>query len=146
MSPAALLIFGCSKTDNTSTSVEKVKTDAKDVAADVKAAVSDSWDSIKDYTYEKRTDFSASIDRMAGQIDDKGRELKTKIASAPDAATKDRESAIKEYDEARADLKSKLSDLSNATADTWADTKEKVAQAWKRVQAAYEKMKASATS
>ena len=146
MSPAALLMFGCSKTDNTSTNVEKVKTDAKEVAADIKAAASDTWDSIKDFTFEKRAEFSAGIDRMAGQCDDKARELKAKLASAPDAASKDRESAIKEYDEARADLKAKLSELGTATADTWADAKEKVAQAWKRVQAAYDKVKASATS
>jgi len=134
----------CSKTSSTSTTVEKVKADAKEVAADVKATTSDSWDSIKDFTYEKRADFSASIDRMAAQFDDKARELRAKVAGATDAASKDRESAIKEYDEARADLKSRLSELGNATADTWADAKEKVAQAWKRVQAAYDKVKASA--
>jgi|CZKI01.1.fsa_nt_gi hypothetical protein len=145
MSPVALLMIGCSKTDNSSTNVEKVKTEAKEVAADVKASASDSWDSIKDYTYEKRADFSASFDRMTAQMDDKAREVKAKVAGVPDAASKDRESAVKEYDEARADLKSKLSDLGNATADTWADAKEKVAQAWKHVQAAYDKVKASAT-
>jgi uncharacterized phage infection (PIP) family protein YhgE len=144
MSPAALLMTGCSKTENASTTMEKVKTDAKEVAADVKATVSDSWDTIKDYTYEKRADFSASLDRMAAQLDDKAREFRAKIAGAPDAASKDRESAIKEYDEARADLKAKLTELGNATADTWADAKEKVAQAWKRVQAAYDKVKTSA--
>jgi len=144
MGPAALLMSSCSKTSSTSTTVEKVKADAKEVAADVKATASDSWDSIKDFTYEKRADFSASIDRMAAQFDDKARELRAKVAGATDAASKDRESAIKEYDEARADLKSRLSELGNATADTWADAKEKVAQAWKRVQAAYDKVKASA--
>ncbi|MGO9243531.1 MAG: hypothetical protein ACLQDC_02020 [Verrucomicrobiia bacterium] len=137
---------GCSKADNTSANVEKVKNDAKEIAADVKAAAADSWDSIKDFTYEKRAEFSASIDRMSGQLDDKTREFRAKVAGAPDAASKDRESAIKEYDEARADLKSKLTDLGNATADTWADAKEKVAQAWKRVQAAYDKVKANAAS
>jgi hypothetical protein len=144
MGPAALLTSSCSKTDNTATTVEKVKADAKDVAADIKATVTDSWDSIKDYTYEKRADFSAGIDRMAAQFDDKTRELKAKWAGAPDAASKDRENAIKEYDEARADLKLRLSELGNASADTWADAKEKVAQAWKRVQVAYDKVKASA--
>ncbi len=146
MSPAAILTTGCSKADNTSANVEKVKNDAKEIAADVKAAAADSWDSIKDFTYEKRAEFSASIDRMSGQLDDKTREFRAKVAGAPDAASKDRESAIKEYDEARADLKSKLTDLGNATADTWADAKEKVAQAWKRVQAAYDKVKANAAS
>jgi uncharacterized phage infection (PIP) family protein YhgE len=146
LSPVALLISGCSKTDTTSANMEKVKADAKEVAADVKTAVSDSWDSIKDYTFEKRADFSASLDRMAASLDDKASAFKAKVSGVPDAAAKDRESAIKEYDEARADLKAKLTDLGNATADTWADAKAKVAESWKHVQAAYEKVKSSAGS
>ncbi|MGA2018238.1 MAG: hypothetical protein ABSH26_14925 [Opitutaceae bacterium] len=146
MSPAALLICGCSKSDNASANAEKVKNDAKEIAADVKAAASDTWDSIKGFTYDRRSDFSVSIDRMSAQLDEKTREFRTKVAGASDAASKDRESAIKEYDEARADLKSRLSELGNATADTWADAKEKVAQAWKRVQGAYDKLKANAGS
>jgi hypothetical protein len=53
---------------------------------------------------------------------------------------------MKEYDAARADLKSKLSDLSKATADTWADSKASVAESWKRLRAAYEKVKADVAS
>jgi DNA repair exonuclease SbcCD ATPase subunit len=146
LSPVALVMSGCSKTDSTTTAVEKVKADEKAVVADVKAAAIDTWDSIKDYSYDKRADFSASINRMAGQLDDKTSELKAKFAAEPSAAAKDRESAIKEYDEARADLKSKLSDLDKATSDTWADAKANVAEAWKHVRAAYEKVKADAAS
>jgi outer membrane murein-binding lipoprotein Lpp len=128
LSPLALLVSGCSKTDSSSTAVETVKADSKAVAADVKASVIDTWDSVKDYTYEKRADFSADMDRMAGRLDDKTSELKAKFASLP------------------ADLKSKLSDLSKATADTWADSKASVAESWKRLRAAYEKVKADVAS
>jgi hypothetical protein len=146
MIPAALVWSGCSKNDNASTAVDKAAADVKGVAVSVKASVSDSWDGIKDYTLEKRAEFSASMDRMAGTMDDKTNELKAKFAGATDSASKDRESAVTEYDQARADLKSRLSDLGNATADTWADAKEKVAQAWKRVQAAYNKLTSSTPS
>jgi outer membrane murein-binding lipoprotein Lpp len=146
LSPLALLVSGCSKTDSSSTAVETVKADSKAVAADVKASVIDTWDSVKDYTYEKRADFSADMDRMAGRLDDKTSELKAKFASLPAATAKDREDAMKEYDAARADLKSKLSDLSKATADTWADSKASVAESWKRLRAAYEKVKADVAS
>jgi outer membrane murein-binding lipoprotein Lpp len=143
LSPVALLMTGCSKTDTASSDADKVKADASAVAADVKTAASDSWDSIKDYTYEKRVEFSASMDRMSVQLDDKTREIKAKFTGVPAATSKDRDSAVAEYDAARADLKARLADLSNATADTWADAKAKVAEAWKHVHAAYEKVKAS---
>ncbi|MGD1030789.1 MAG: hypothetical protein ABSA05_06565 [Opitutaceae bacterium] len=145
-SPAILFLSGCSKTDTTSTTVDKVQADAKAVATDVGNAASDSWDAIKNFTFERRSDFSNGINRMAKQLDDDTREMRAKVAGAPDAASKDRVAAVKEYDDARADLKSKLSDLDNSTADTWADAKAGVVKAWNRVQAAVAKMKSSVDS
>jgi hypothetical protein len=142
VAPAALLgTWGCSKSENSKAQdvAQDVKTTAKDVASDVKTAAVDTWDGIKDFTFEKRSDFSASIDRMAKGLDDKVADLKAKASTVPDAAAKDREAALKEYDEARADLKAKLADLGNATADGWADAKAKVAASWDKVQAAYKK-------
>jgi len=146
VSPAALFLSGCSKTDTTSTTVDKVQADAKAVATDVKNAASDSWGAIKDFTFDRRSDFSSGIDRLTKQLDDDTRELRAKVASAPDAASKDRVAAVKEYDDARADLKSRLSDLDKSTADTWADAKAGVAKAWDRVQAACAKVKSSVDS
>jgi hypothetical protein len=140
LSPAALLLSGgCAKNKSEPSVVQDTKAAVKDAAADVKEVVSDSWSSIKDFTYEKRTDFSAAIDRMAKKLDDQSVELKAKTADVSDAAAKNRESALKEFNEARADLKSKLADLGNATADTWSDAKAKVVLAWQKVQAAYDK-------
>jgi hypothetical protein len=136
VSPAALIISGCSKPDTTATATDQVKAAATDVAN----TASDSWDSIKDYTYDRRVEFTASIDRMTGRFDDKMRDWKAK---ATDASSNDRASAMKDYDDARADLKTKLTDLGNSTADTWADAKDKVAQSWKHVQASYDKVTGS---
>ena len=77
---------------------------------------------------------------MTGRFDDKMRDWKAK---ATDASSNDRASAMKDYDDARADLKTKLTDLGNSTADTWADAKDKVAQSWKHVQASYDKVTGS---
>jgi len=136
LSPAALIFSGCSKGDTSSTPVDQVKAGA----ADVSNTVSDSWDSIKDYTYDKRVEFTASFSRMTGKIDDQASDWKAKASSS---ASADRASAVKDYDDARADLKAKVKDLDNATADTWADAKDKVNQAWKHVQSTYDKMTAS---
>ena len=126
LSPAAFLTSSCAKSDST--------------ADKVQATATDSWDSIKDYTYDRRVEFTASIDRMTGRFDDKMRDWKAK---ATDASSNDRASAMKDYDDARADLKTKLTDLGNSTADTWADAKDKVAQSWKHVQASYDKVTGS---
>ena len=109
------------------------------------AAVADSWDSIKDYTYEKRVEFTASFDRMTAKMDDQTRDMKAKAATLSDTATKDRDQAMLDFTKARADFKSSLADLGNATADTWADSKEKVGQAWQKRDAAFATETASAT-
>jgi hypothetical protein len=129
---------GCSKTDNSSASsnLQDAKTSVVNAAVDVKNAAVDGWDKLKDYTYDKRVEFSDSMDRMDKTMDDKIAEEK---AQAPGAFSADKQAAIKDYDDARADLKARLADLSNATADTWADAKAKVAAAWRRVKADYDK-------
>jgi len=142
LGPAILIESGgCSKSDNPKAAalVQDIKTTAKDAATDVKNVAVETWDSIKDFTFERRSDFSASMDRMSKDMDDKVADLRAKASTLPDAAAKDKESAVREYDEARADLKAKLADLGNATADTWADAKAKVAASWQRLKASYEK-------
>jgi len=137
--PVALFTLGCSKSSDSSTVVEQVKSGATAAAVDVKVAVSDSWDSIKDFTYDRRADFSSGLHRMNDSLDEKARTVRSKMADVPDAASKDRDAAVKEYDDARADLKVKMADLDNATADTWSDAKAKTAAAWTRVKVAYDK-------
>jgi len=112
------------------------RSNAAAVVQDIKVTATDTWDSIKDFTFEKHDEFKASIDRMSKKLDNNVAELR---AQAPAVAASDRDEALKEYDAARADLKARLTDLGNATADTWADAKVKVADAWQRMQAAYAK-------
>jgi hypothetical protein len=136
--PAALFLGGCSKSEDKS--MQDAKAAAANAAPHMKVAVSDTWDSIKDFTYARRADFSAAMDRMATEMDDKTAALNAKVAGVPDDASRERDSAKREYDRARADLKARLHDLGNATADTWADAKARAAVAWKNVQAAYDRM------
>jgi hypothetical protein len=130
LAPAALFLSGgCSKAD---------KDNATVVVNDIKSTAVDTWDGIKNFTYEQRVDFSASIDRMSRSMDDNTTAVRAKVASMPDAAAKDKEATLRDYDDARADLKTDLIALNNATADNWADAKAKVAAAWRRVQTAYD--------
>ena len=139
LAPAILIgATGCSKSTNTAASnaLQDSKDAAKDAAIDVKNAAVEGWDSLKDYTYDKRVEFSDSMDRTDKKMDDKIAEEK---AEAPGTLSADKQAAIKDYDDARADLKARLTELGNATADTWADAKAKVAAAWQRVKADYDK-------
>jgi hypothetical protein len=116
--PAALLFTGgCSRAD---------KDNATTVGQDIKTTAVDSWDSIKDYTFEKRVEFSAYMSKMDDSLDSKAADLKAKGKNLPD------------YDDAKSDFKKSLNDLNNATADTWADAKAKSEKAWDRVKAAYD--------
>jgi hypothetical protein len=116
--------------------MQDAKQTASDAYASAKVAIANTWDSIKDFTYEKRVEFSNGIDRMSKDMDEQAAALKAKTS---DTASTEKESAAKEYDEARASLKASLADLNNATADHWADAKAKVVEAWKKVQAAWDR-------
>ena len=146
LGPIAALLSSCSKNDGVQTAVQKTKAATKDIAADIKAVALDSWDSIKDYTYDKREDFAAGLERMADKHDADLATLNAKLTGLPDDAAKQRDRAVKEFKEARTNLKSELASLRASTADTWAEAKESAAQSWQRVQAAYEKIKASSTT
>lgn len=126
--------------------IQNARVAATTAATDAGNAVAGSWDSLKDFTYEKRADFSAGVSRMAAGLDDQVRALKAKRATLTEASTKDWDFAMKELEDARADLRSKLSELSKASSETWTQAKDRAAEAWKRAQDAAAKVKASTTS
>lgn len=139
ISPAALVLSGgCSKStdDKVSDAVQQTKVAVTDVAVDVKDGGVSTWNRIKDFAYDKRSDFTDGINNATQKMDDKVAELKTKFTPA----SPERAKAQKDYDDARAELKAKLTDLGNATADTWADAKAQVSKAWEKVQASYDNL------
>ena len=61
--------------------------------------------------------------------------------------TKDWDFAMKEVDDSRSYLTSSMRELAKATTpETWSAAKDKVGEAWKRAQAAVDKMNATVTS
>jgi hypothetical protein len=139
LAPAIAIVgSGCSKSENSaaSSNLQDAKTSVTNAAVDVKNAAVDSWNSLKDYTYDKRAEFSASMDRMQKSMDDKIAEEK---AQAPNTLSADKQAAISDYYDAKANLKDRLNDLGNATSSTWEEAKAKVAAAWQRLQADYDK-------
>ena len=151
-SAALLLLCSCSKNDDGVTTVQATRSDGSNVTvavseSNVSVEVTDAWDRIKDFAYDRRADFSAGMDRMSKDMDDKTAAFRARATGVSDSVARDRDSAMKEFDSARADLKSKRTDLDNATADNWSDAKAKVRESWKSTKAAFDKVtKANAPS
>lgn len=146
VSPAVIILSSCAKKDTVQTAVAKTEAAAKDVVAEVKSAAVESWDAVKDYSFEKRAEFSANLDRLAAKHDADVAESNAKVKGLPESAAKERDRANKEFAAARASLKTAISELGDATTESWAAARSKAVEAWQRTQIAYEKLKASATS
>jgi hypothetical protein len=103
------------------------------------------WGAITDYTYQRRADFSAVLERLANGTDRQIDQLNARRATLPETSVKDWDVAMKELTDARSDLQFKVSQLGNATAETWNQLRDSAAGAWRRVQEATDKVKRSTT-
>lgn len=133
---SALAFTGCNKQDRADASSK-----VKEVAHDTKEAISDGWDNVKDYTFDKRNDFSAQSKALSARMDAQVSELRANYSEAQASAS--RKAAMNELKNSEADYKEKLSALGNATADTWDAAKNNVILAWDKLEASYKKARAN---
>ena len=126
---------GCTKQDQ-----EKVGATVKDAYEDSKAAMTKAWEKVKDYSFDKRDEFTANAKALAAQMEVQLSEARANFSEAKASAS--RKAAMEELKNAEADYKEKLKALGNATADTWESAKQNVILAWRRLQAAYYKARA----
>jgi hypothetical protein len=134
---ASLALFGgCTKTDHAD-----ARADVKDAYGDTKAAASRTWDKIKDYSYDKRSDFSKEAKAVASEMDANISRLRTEYSEAKASAS--RKAAMAELKDSEADYHQKLDALGNASADTWDSATKNVVLAWDKMQAAYYKARAN---
>ena len=132
---SALAFTGCSKTDRTEASDH-----VKDTYQDSKTAVSNAWDNVKSYTFDKRDDFTANAKAVTAKMDAQVSELHANYSEANASAS--RKAAMAELKDSEADYKSKLDALGTATADTWDSAKQNVIASWDKLQASYYKARA----
>ena len=128
-------LAGCTKQDQ-----EKIGAAAKDAYEDSKAAVTKAWEKVKDYSFDKRDEFTANAKALAAQMEVQLSEARANFSEAKASAS--RKAAMEELKNAEADYREKLKALGNATADTWESAKQNVILAWRRLQAAYYKARA----
>lgn len=134
----SIALIGCSERSR-----DKAADTADSMYHDTKAAVSDSWDGIKDYTYEKKSDFVDRSKAVSADLEAKVSKLQAEYAESKASAS--RKAAMEELKDADADFKDKMSALGDASADTWSSAKADVIHAWDRVEAAYKKAVADAS-
>jgi hypothetical protein len=131
----AVALSGCSK---------QTRSDASSAASgaynDTKAAMSNAWDDVKSFSFDKKNDFEKSAKAMSAKMDAQLSEVRANYSEAKASAS--RKAAMAELKSAEADYKEKLAALGNATAATWDSAKQNVILAWDRTQAAYQKARA----
>jgi hypothetical protein len=102
----------------------------------VKTASEQTWERIRDYTFENRTEFMAGLKEIQAQMEKSVEALKarrTTFTGDPGAW----DSEMKRLDDARIYLDSMASALAKATTVNWIARRDDVARAWDRLQGAY---------
>lgn len=118
----------------------------QEVVTEALATQPDAWQNIQYFTYEKRQDFTAVFSRMVSKLDVDIRALNEKRATMKND-TRDWDFAMKELNNARADVQSKLTDLSKVTtAEAWVEARDRLGVAWDRAGAAVQTVRTSTTS
>ena len=117
-------VVGCSKKDRADASAT-----AQEAYADTKNAMSNAWDDVKSFSFDRRNEFTANAKALS--------ELRADYSEAKASAS--RKAAMSELKDSEADYKEKLDALGDATAATWDSAKQNVIAAWDRLQAAYRK-------
>jgi hypothetical protein len=106
---------------------------------------SETWDAIKDNTYDQRAGFVAGLEHITSRVDNAMQVLNARRATLPETSIQDWDFAMKDLAEARSDFRFQISELNKATPDTWSDAKDRAAQAWQRVRDDFDKVKLSTT-
>jgi hypothetical protein len=143
---AMLTLTACSKSkrddlaDKSKEAYQDTKAAVKEVAHDTKVAVVKGWDNLKDYSFEKRSDFTLQLKAQQADFEAGMSKLRAEYSEA--SASASRKAAMSELNDSEADYKEKLAAMGHATADTWTSARNNVAASWDRLQASYAKARA----
>jgi hypothetical protein len=105
-----------------------------------------SWASIKDYTYDQRSDFAAGAAVLEASLASQVAELNTKRAALPATVdTKEWDFAMKNLMDAQSYLKSTVDEASRTTPEFWNQEKDKVDQAWQKAEENFDTVRTATT-
>ena len=131
----AVAFSRCSKSDR-----QEASATVKDSYEDSKAAMAKAWADVKDFSFDKRNDFTAAAKAASARMDVEVSRLRANYSEAKASAS--RKAAMAELKDSEANYKEKSAALGKATADTWDSAKKNVSLAWDRLEASYYKARA----
>lgn len=104
----AAFAMGCDKQNSTSQQIDKVQTETKEAAQDM-----------KDYTYAQKDEFVKTMQTQLAALNQDIDTLSTKIDGSSDAIKADAKPKLQALRDQAAKLNDQLADVRNATESTW---------------------------
>jgi ElaB/YqjD/DUF883 family membrane-anchored ribosome-binding protein len=108
----AAFAVGCNKEQTTTQQIEKVKTETKQAAQDM-----------KDYTFAQKAEFVAAMQVQLDALNKDLDQLAAKIESSSDAVKAEAKPKLQALRDQAAQLNKQLDDAKNATESTWDSVK-----------------------
>jgi ElaB/YqjD/DUF883 family membrane-anchored ribosome-binding protein len=109
---AAVFVLGCGKEDSTSQQIDKVQTETKQAAQDM-----------KDYTFAQKADFVAAMQAQLTALNQDLDKLSAKVDASSDEVKAEAKPKLQALRDQAAKLNQQLSDAQNATESTWDSVK-----------------------
>jgi capsule polysaccharide export protein KpsE/RkpR len=110
---------GCDREQTTSEQIEKVKTETKDTAQDM-----------KDYPFAQKAEFTAKMQDQLTAINADLDQLQAKVDKSSDAVKAEAQPKVQVLRNQSAQLKKQLDDVGNATESTWDSVKSSTQKAY----------------
>ena len=105
-------VAGCGKEQTTSQQIDKVQTETKQAAEDM-----------KDYTFAQKADFVAAMQGQLATLNQDLDKLSAKVDSSSDAIKAEAKPKLQALRDQAAKLNQQLADAQNATESTWDSVK-----------------------
>lgn len=137
----ALVLTGCGR--NTSDRSGESSARSAGTSASTASAVQSTthnWNELRTYSFDKRSEFNASLTAMSAQIDTEVSQLQ--VDPSGPTASRSRQDAIAQVKSDKAAFDEKSAALARATQDTWDQARDEVAAAWDKLQASIAKARA----
>jgi ABC-type transporter Mla subunit MlaD len=109
---AAAFAAGCNKEETTSQQLDKVKTETKEAAQDM-----------KDYTYAQKAEFVTQMQSQLAALNQDLDKLSAKVESSSDAVKAEAKPKLQALRDQAGQLNKQLDDVKNATESTWDSVK-----------------------
>jgi predicted neutral ceramidase superfamily lipid hydrolase len=120
------LVAGCDKDQTASQQLDKVQTETKQAAQDM-----------KDYTYAERAEFVKSMQDQLTALNQDLDKLSAKIDNASDSLKAEAKPKLQALRDQEAKLNQQLVDAQNATESTWDSVKDGTKKAYASLQASF---------